>query len=291
MRLKVSQPTASETIMVCAEEGFALKLELEGHGYNQNGSIHIDNFNATVERVKEWRRKTCLALETMFPRPYEARYFHCANICPPFRWETKSEREALSAWDQMLMVMLQNLERISERLDQYTQLPLQTRVYVEDIDSFFKVRDVNPDCVREFLMDGRIEKKEDEVQKALENIVGETFHKKDHGGEINDLSTHLQFCGKRRAVAFLLKGRGTQSRELQISDCGVNGDQIVKLFWTQADLYVVQYVGHVSDNLVADVAGKAEQERNRGRDVCFCIMNGTDTARLLHAYGFLPTGD
>ncbi len=273
-----------------AEEGFALKLELENHGYGKNGAIHIDNFNATIGRVKEWRTKTIHGLEEIFPRAYEVRYFHCANIVPPSRWEIQTQRDELKAWKEMLMLMLQNLEKISDQLDRYTDLPLQTRVYVEDIESFSKVRDINPECVRSFLKDGRINLEEDKVQRAIENILGETFHKNDHGGEINDLSTHVKFCGKQRAAAFLLKGRGTMSRELQIADCGSNGDQIVKLFWTPADLYVVQYVGHVSDTVVADVMGKVEQERNRGKDACCCIMNGTDTARLMFAYGFLGSG-
>jgi hypothetical protein len=182
------------------------------------------------------------------------------------------------------MTMLQNLEKISARLGEYTQLPVQARVYVEDIDSFAKVRDINPDRVKKYLKNGRIELEEEKVQITLEEILGETFHKKDHGGEINDLSTHVQFFGKRRAAGFLLKGRGTNSKELQIADCGHNGDQIVRLFWTPADLYVVQYIGPVSDTVVVDIAGKTEQERNKGKDTCFCIINGTDTARLLFAY-------
>jgi hypothetical protein len=270
-----------------AEEGFTLKLELEDHGYKQFGLINIDKLGATIERIKNWRTRTIQVLEQIFPRAYEARYFHCANIVPPSSLEIQNDQDRLRGWKQMIMLTLQNLEKISDQLDKYTDLPLQTRVYVEDIESFSKVRDINPECVRRFLNDGRIDLEEDKVQHAIENILGETFHKNDHGGEINDLSTHVKFCGKRRAAAFLLKGRGTKSKEMQIADCGSNGDQIVKLFRTSADLYAVQFIGPVSDNVVADVQGKVDQERSRGKDACYCIINGTDTARLLFAYGFL----
>lgn len=170
------------------------------------GDIHIDNFKATIQRLKEWRTETIRALEEVFPRAYEVRYFHCANIIPPARWEIQTQRDELKAWKEMLMLMLQNLERISDQLDRYTDLPLQARVYVEDVESFSKVRDINPERVRSVLKDGRIEIEEDKVQRAIENILGETFHKNDHGGEINDLSTHAKFCGRRRAAAFLAVG-------------------------------------------------------------------------------------
>jgi hypothetical protein len=165
------------------------------HGYGEMGDIHIDNFKATIQRLKEWRTETIRALEEVFPRAYEVRYFHCANIIPPARWEIQTQRDELKAWKEMLMLMRQNLERISDQLDRYTDLPLQARVYVEDVESFSKVRDINPERVRSVLKDGRIEIEEDKVQRAIENILGETFHKNDHGGEINDLSTHAKFCG------------------------------------------------------------------------------------------------
>ena len=72
---------------------------------------------------------------------------------------------------------------------------------------------------------------------------------------------------------------------MTIADCGHNGDQIVRLFDTPADLFVVQYVGPISDLLIKDVQGKTVQLQSNGKTAHFLIMDGQDTARLLNAYG------
>ena len=93
--------------------------------------------------------------------------------------------------------------------------------------------------------------------------------------------------GIRHPTGFLLKGPGIGKKEMTIADCGKNGDQIVRLFTTPADLFVVQYVGPIADMLVRDVQGKVAELRAQGREAHFLIMDGQDTARLLHAYGKL----
>ena len=93
--------------------------------------------------------------------------------------------------------------------------------------------------------------------------------------------------GRRRATAFLLKGNGLKKKEMQIADCGKNGDQIVRLFRSPAEVFVVQFVGRIAENVISDVSGKVRDLRAQGRDVCFLIMDGQDTARVLQAYGKL----
>jgi hypothetical protein len=171
-------------------------------------------------------------------------------------------------------------------LPQYTDLPITDRLYIEDIDSFQRVRDVNPAMVMTFLDNGYLKKSEDQVQLALEQVLGVSFHKKDSSVELNDLFTaNVLVNGTRRATAFLLKGPGIGKKEMTIADCGHNGDQIVRLFDTPADLFVVQYVGPISDLLIKDVQGKTAQLRSTGRTAHFLIMDGQDTARVLNAYG------
>jgi hypothetical protein len=152
---------------------------------------------------------------------------------------------------------LDRLRRILDTdLTRYTDLPIQDRLYVEDIDSFAKVRDVNPSIVAPFLSNGFLDLSENRVQLALEQILDVSFHRIDWPGEMNDLYTaNTLVNGARRATAFLLKGPGIGRKEMQIGDCGKNGDQLVRLFNTPADLYIVQYVGPISDLLIKDVEG------------------------------------
>jgi uncharacterized membrane protein len=82
-----------------------------------------------------------------------------------------------------LVISIFRIETIRQTsLAQYTDLPIQDRLYVEDIDSFQKVRDVNPAMVTHFLENGFLSLSEDQVQLALEQILGVSFHKKDWGG-------------------------------------------------------------------------------------------------------------
>jgi hypothetical protein len=184
--------------------------------------------------------------------------------------------------------LLKGLDDIRKNgLLRYTDLPVTPRLYVEDIDAFAKVRDVNPDAVANLLKPGGfIDVSEETVQVGIEKILNEPFHKKDWGGEYNDLYTsNVVVNGARRATAFLLKGNGLQVQSLEIKHCGKNGDQLLRLFESPADLFVVQYVGNVSEAIIKDVEGKTEQLKARGKQVAYCIINGLDTARLLHAYG------
>jgi hypothetical protein len=123
----------------------------------------------------------------------------------------------------------------------FTSLPLDVRLYVEDIDSFHKVRDVNPALVMDALTDGYLDRSEDSVQTALERILSVPFHKKDWGGEQNDLYTaNVLINGARHETAFLLKGNGLRNRTMEIKHCGANGDQILRLVSSPAKLFVIQ---------------------------------------------------
>ena len=167
---------------------------------------------------------------------------------------------------------------------------LHDRLYIDEIDSFEKVHSIGPETVRSFLSGGFVNISEDFVQVSIEQILDVPFHRKDWGGEINDLyTTNLIVAGRRRAAAFLLKGPGIGKKEMNIADCGKRGDQIVRLFETPADLFVVQYIGPIADLLIKDVQLKIEALKSVGKIANFLIIDGQDTARLLYAYGRLKT--
>jgi hypothetical protein len=161
-------------------------------------------------------------------------------------------------------------------------------LHLDEIDSFSTVKNIKPSDVAALLKNGRLDKLEDEVQSAIEEIIGESFHKPDWAGENNDLfTTNVVIDGKRVATAFALNGRGKASGVLHLSRCGKNGDQIIRLFQSPAQLFVVQYVGVIGEDVVESVEDKAMLRLLQGRRVNYCLMNGQDTARLLRAYGKL----
>lgn len=160
------------------------------------------------------------------------------------------------------------------------------RLSIDEIDSFSKVANIPPSDVSNLLKGGYWDVSEDFVQKGLEAILNVPNHKKDWGGEYNDLYTgNIVVNGCRLTAAFLLKGAGLRKKTLEIAECGKNGDQLVRLFESPAQIYVVQFVGEISEAVIKDVESKVRDKRTVSNDVWCCTVNGQDTARLLRAYG------
>jgi hypothetical protein len=176
-------------------------------------------------------------------------------------------------------------ELIDAIIDRYPEAKEQkTAIYVDEIDSFAEVRNVEPGEVKHLLP---LSHSEDEVQTCFEEIIGENFHQSDWGGEMNDLvSSNVKINGNRVRAVFLLKGSGT-SGKLTIKKCGANGDQIVRLVEAPADLYVVQHVDEIDQRVVYDLQDKVEHRRKKGEVCQMCVIDGTDTARILSAYGYI----
>ncbi len=175
------------------------------------------------------------------------------------------------------------INHIQSKLTDTARRPL--RLFIDDIESFNKVRAITPAMVSHHLKGGFLSISEDDVQSAFEQILEVPFHRKDWGGEINDLSTaNVIVDGSRCMAAFLLKGPGIGKKEMNLTDCGKRGDQVVRLFSTPAQLFVVQYVGPIADTVVKDLEGKVTAARAEGKEAQFLVIDGQDTARLLHAY-------
>ena len=166
------------------------------------------------------------------------------------------------------------------------ETPESKQIFIDDIDSFVAVREISPGMVSEMIDNkGYFNVSEEDVKLCLEGILTEPFHKLDWGGEYNDMySTNLIFNGKRMAVAFLLKGNGLKYKTMEIKHCGKNGDQLVRLFESPAEVFIIQFVGNISESIIKDIKGKVELISSKGKTAFYCIINGQDTARLLKAY-------
>lgn len=292
MRLKVSKVSAEEIILRFLNCGYQLTREIyDDYAQKKNAGTFQKDKELTeyLNKQKGWVNEVHRALVDIFPTSLEA------NIFTQMFSVSASDYSKMDA--DVGMLVYERIPRYIDRLHlvldvhlrRYSDLPLAERLFVEDIDSFMKVRDVNPSMVAHHLKSGRVELTEDEVQMALEVILDVPFHKKDWGGEINDLYTaNLLLNGARRSTAFLLKGCGLKKVEMTIADCGKNGDQIVRLFQSPAELFVVQYVGPISEAVVHDLHSKTSLRRTQGASANYLVIDGQDTARLLYAYDKLP---
>lgn len=288
MRLRIHMATANEELVALVNEGYdAISVmqtayqEKKGNG-TYNDSRDVEELTAPVNA---WADKVVEALGRIFPTQLETHLF----LDPEIPLGAVSGDYKYQSTLKRCRHFVRGLNSIRlNSLPEYTDLPLDVRLYVEDIDSFRKVRDVNPATVLDVLKDGYLEQSEDSIQTALERILSVPFHKKDWGGELNDLYTaNLLINGVRHETAFLLKGNGLRSKTMEIKHCGANGDQILRLCNSPAKLFVIQFVGRISEAIVSDIGGKVLHARAQGRDVWYCIMDGQDTARVLRAYGQL----
>jgi hypothetical protein len=280
--------TANEELVALVNEGYAALSAVQAAYQTRkqtstyNDSKDVDDL---VAPVNAWANKVVESLGRIFPTQLETHLF----LDPEIPFGAVSGDYNYQSTLKRCRYFVRGLNKIRlQSLPEYTDLPLDARLYVEDIDSFRKVRDVNPGTVMDVLVDGYLDRSEDSIQTALERILSVPFHKKDWGGELNDLYTaNLLINGTRHETAFLLKGNGLRSSTMEIKHCGVNGDQILRLCNSPARLFVIQFVGRISEAVVSDIDDKVRHARSQGRDAWYCIMDGQDTARVLRAYGEL----
>ena len=292
MRLRVSQPSCEEQLLSALNAGYALA---RGISVDYDAKSDAGTFNREIDLpnywqlLDDWLTSTHRTLLDVFPTALEGNLFVLRFSVSAAKYSDMDRDVGVLLIDRV-PTYIERLNRILDvNVRRYGDLPLAERLYVEDIDSFAKVRNINPHMISTMLKAGRIELLEDEIQMGLEAILDVPFHRTDWGGEINDLYTaNLVLNGKRRSTAFLLKGKGLRSAEMQISDCGKNGDQLIRLFQSPAQLFIIQYVGPISDAVIEDVRGKTLLRRSQGIDANFLMMDGQDTVRLLTAYGELP---
>lgn len=120
-------------------------------------------------------------------------------------------------------------------------------ITIDGIENFSKVRSLVHNKVPNKLDPERLPEKV--FKTGVANILGNRGTFKDWGGERNDLYTsHLMIKGQRYAAAFGFKGPGTKP-PLTPGKMGTNGDQIQRLFDTDAQVFLVQFEGEVRETV------------------------------------------
>lgn len=126
---------------------------------------------------------------------------------------------------------------------------------------------------------------EQHVKELFCRLLGEAVVPKDWGGEECDIfSSNLSVDGKKYSAAFLLKGPA-KFHEMTMADCGKNGDQIYRLFNTSADVFVVQHCHKITPAVRKTVEAFALSQYSRS--CLYTLIDGYDTARILHSNGIL----
>ena len=161
----------------------------------------------------------------------------------------------------------------------FSSKPRVKQIYIDDIDSFKKVRKVPNGDIHD--VRGLLERT---INTGICRILGQD-EKKDWPGENNDIhSTRVRYSSRRVLGVFALKGRGTHGI-LVPSHMGKNGDQILRLFSIAADIYFVVHNEGIHENVIEIVRAHAIAESIQlGKEIKYCIIDGNDLSRLVKAY-------
>jgi hypothetical protein len=157
--------------------------------------------------------------------------------------------------------------------------PLPQLITIDDVESFAAVRQTTISAGS-----GLNNLPEERVKRFLQKVIGEGYDFKDWGGERNDLYTNkLRFRGKRRSAAFALKGRATTG-PLTPKKMGKNGDQLGRLFTSEAQLFFVVYHSKIDEAVAQQMRAYALARALSGTRVYYCLIDGDDLFRLVAAY-------
>ena len=151
---------------------------------------------------------------------------------------------------------------------------------IDDIDSFKNVKKF-PSVDESIKLNNIAESK---IKEGLKRIIGETHEHKDWGGEKNDLYTNkLLYKNKRRIAAFALKGKATKGT-LTPNKMGKNGDQIIRLVKSAAEIFFVVYHGKIDESITAQLEAFSLGKALSGKQMFFGTIDGDDLNRLYQAY-------
>ncbi|MCC9176784.1 hypothetical protein [Arthrobacter sp. zg-Y750] len=125
---------------------------------------------------------------------------------------------------------------------------------------------------------------EETVKNHFAEIISEPYVGKDWGGESSDLYTNrLTISGKNIRAGFAFKGPGLPGK-LTISGMGKNGDQGLRLYQQPIDIGIIQHHREIDAQVRNLMEAVARHYRAK-----YMIIDGSTTAQILNAYGYLKT--
>lgn len=159
--------------------------------------------------------------------------------------------------------------------------PQAIRIYLDDIDSFKKVRKIKN---KKIVYLGIHSVSERKINRGICRIL-DNGEKNDWGGERNDIFASIILERKRKAAAFALKGKGKQGI-LTLNKMGHKGDQVQRLFESSAEVHFLVYHDTIDERVHDQMQIMAihKSVTNNNKRIYFCLIDGKDLARLMIAY-------
>jgi hypothetical protein len=279
MKLKTSHNAARERINDMIVSGNTLLDKVTGEYYAEKtaGAFSEDqHIPQWKEQYVDWLHKCLGSLQDIFPTPQEAITLKNAQGSGSLKMNVK--------WASLtadIKAKLSTLEGIITSVDSYS-IEMTDELFIEDIDSFAKARDINPRQVKRLLP---LNLSVDQVRTFLGEILGEPLRRPDEGDAATDIFASTVTTGGNRArTALLLKGATTRGK-LTLKKCGKHGEQIARLVAVPAELYMLQHLDQIESRVIRELKTKIQLLNGEGKQCRICLVDGMDTARILVAYG------
>ncbi len=279
MKLKTSHNAARERISELIVSGNTLldKVTGEYHTAKETGTFREDeHIPAWKDQYVDWFHKCLASLQEIFPAPSEA--IKLKNAQGSGSPKTNVKWASLTA---DIKAKLSTLESILKSVDSYS-IEMTDELFIEDIDSFAKARDINPRQVKRL---SPLSLSGDQIQTFFGEILGEPLRSPEGGDAVTDILTStVRIGGDRARAALLLKGAATRGK-LTLKKCGKDAAQIAQLVSVPAELYILQHLDQIDSRVIRELQTKIQSLNGEGKQCRICIVDGMDTARILLAYG------
>lgn len=192
--------------------------------------------------------------------------------------EVRNFSEANHILTEINKFLLEETEKIENRIDK-KKIEI---ISVEDIDQFKNLLENSIVTDQKYFNSFFYEWK---IKREFLKIFDEPYSQGDSGAEMCDMYTdNLKVNGKRLHSIIMLKGKSVKTK-LEISDCGKNGDQLLKMAKNFiGKLYIVQHVNEISQN-VKDALVDHLEVHSKDKEVKVCFIDGQDTAKILSGLG------
>ncbi|MGH7431187.1 MAG: hypothetical protein ACREI5_05150 [Candidatus Methylomirabilales bacterium] len=279
MKLKTSHNAARERLDEMIVSGNTLLDKVTGEYYAAKtaGAFseeqHIPQWK---EQYVDWLHKCLGSLQDIFPTPQQAITLNNAQGSGPLKMNVK--------WASLtadIKAKLSTLESTVKSVDDYS-IEMTDELFIEDIDSFAKARDINPRQVKRLLP---LNLSADQVRTFFGEILGEPLRRPDEEDAATDIFTStVRTGGDRARAALLLKGATTRGK-LTLKKCGKRGEQIARLVAVPAELYMLQHLDQIETPVIRELKTKIQSLNGEGKQCRICLVDGMDTARILVAYG------
>jgi hypothetical protein len=276
----IKQPLnqVKDQLIVFIDEGFGLL----GHCFENRQDQGV------VQAHDHWRNRVVNYCRETFPTTKEVgQLLFTPGVGVSYSEMNPQVQNTVISLDKQIKI----LESILNKLTDYYQFePDRIRLYVQNIDSFSKVKGINHQQVQAHLDNGFLKVPEEQVKKAFAQIIGQSYIPKDWGGETEDIySSLILLNGQRVQTSIIFKGQGTvKTAETQLGNLGKNGDQLDRMFRSPSSkLFIIQSVKPFAQNVINTAEAHAVHKRANGQNCYYCVIDGQDTAMLLFAYGLL----